>query len=140
MRNNSVKTNQELNWYYFDASGKALGRLSSEIACILRGKHKPTFSPNLDMGDYVVVVNADNFILTGKKEEQKRYYKHTGYIGNLKEFTVKDLKEKKPGDILKRAVYGMLPDNKLRDKQMKKLKIYSSSEHPHKEIKFINQG
>lgn len=137
---NKEENTKTVDWYLFDAKDEVLGRLASKIAFILRGKHKSSFAPHLDMGDYCVVINADKFILTGKKEEQKRYYKHTGYIGNLKEFKVKDLKEKQPGEVLRRAIYGMLPSNKLRDLQLKKLKIYSEDTHPHKEIKFKNQG
>jgi len=123
-------------WYLIDAKEQILGRVSTKIANILRGKDKPTFRPNQDQGDFVVVINADKFILTGKKVDQKRYYKHTGYLGNLKTQTVPELLKTKPGEIIKRSVLGMLPKNKLQDEFMSRLKIYASAEHPHKNIKF----
>ncbi len=106
-----------------DATNKVLGRLATQIALLLRGKHKPDFTPNKDTGDFVVVENVDKIKLTGKKLKQKVYYHHTGYLGSLKETPLKKLFEKKPGEILKRAVFGMLPKNKLRAKQIKRLKI-----------------
>jgi large subunit ribosomal protein L13 len=107
----------------FDASGLVLGRLATKIADSLRGKRKPSFRPYLSMGDKVVVQNAAKIVLTGNKLEQKKYYHHTGYLGHLKTITAKELMIKDPGDILKRAVYGMLPKNKLRDGWMKNLTI-----------------
>jgi large subunit ribosomal protein L13 len=107
----------------FDASGKILGRLASEIASVLRGKNKPSFRPNLVVGDKVLVKNAAKIMVTGNKLEQKMYYHHTGYLGNLKAKKLKDIMGKNPGEALERAVYGMLPKNKLRDIWMKNLKI-----------------
>lgn len=107
----------------FDASGKVLGRLATEIAVVLRGKNKPSFRPNLLMGDKVVVENASKIVITGNKVEQKVYQRHTGYLGHLKTVTLKEIMVKNPGDALKRAVYGMLPKNKLRDTWMRNLEI-----------------
>ena len=134
--------NKEENrdWYLFDAKDQILGRLSTQIADLLRGKNKTDFLPNLDGGDYVVVVNADSFILTGKKADQNRYYRHTGYLGNLKTETVSELKAKKRGEILKIAVTGMLPKNKLQDKFLARLRLFSGENHPYNGIKFKNQG
>lgn len=132
--------NVQKDWYLIDAKGKALGRIATEVADLLRGKKKVDFVPNQDRGDYVVVINADDFILTGNKEQTKRYYKHTGYLGNLKTTTVTELKEKKPGEVLKKAVTGMLPKNKLQDDFLSRLKIYTTTEHPHVNVKFKNQG
>ena len=113
----------ERKTHTIDATNKVLGRLATQIALLLRGKHKPDFTPNKDTGDFVVVENVDKIKLTGKKLKQKIYYHHTGYLGSLKETPLKKLFEKKPGEILKRAVFGMLPKNKLRAKQIKRLKI-----------------
>ncbi|MCX6808722.1 MAG: 50S ribosomal protein L13 [Candidatus Berkelbacteria bacterium] len=126
------------NWYHLDAKGKVLGRLATEIANLLRGKDKTNFAANLDQGDYVVVTNADAFVLTGKKVDQKRYYRHTGYLGNLKTYTVPELLKDKPGEILTKAVEGMLPHNRLQKGFMDRLKVYSSDSHPHQNIKFKN--
>lgn len=134
-----TENNLKRDWYIFDADKAVLGRLATQIADLLRGKKKPIFVNNQDFGDYVVVINAEKVVLTGKKEEQKRYYKHTGYIGNLKTKTVADLREKKPELILKHAVLGMLPKNTLRDKFIGRLKIYTGKEHPHQNVKFVNQ-
>lgn len=106
-----------------DAADRVLGRLATEIATFLRGKHKPDFVPYKDIGDFVVVKNADKIKFTGKKIEQKKYYHHTGYIGHLKEIPLKKIFEKNPGETIKRAVYGMLPKNKLRKEQIKRLKF-----------------
>lgn len=132
------KNIENREWYLFDAKDQVLGRLATQIADLLRGKKKVNFMPNSDTGDYVVVINADNFILTGHKEEQKRYYKHTGYLGNLKTFTVADLKKDKPGEVLRKAVSGMLPMNKLRPIFLSRLKVYAESTHPHDGITFKN--
>ena len=132
------QSNENRKWYFFDAKDYVLGRLSTEIAVLLRGKNKIEFANNLDCGDYVVIVNAEKIQLTGKKEEQKRYYKHTGYIGNLKETNVPELRAKKPEQIILRAVMGMLPKNKLQDLFMARLKVYKGSTHPHPNIKFEN--
>lgn len=118
-------------WYVVDAKDRVLGRLATQIAMRLRGKHKPIFTPHADTGDFVVVVNADKVALTGKKWDKKIYYHHTGYTGNLKQISAKKLLEKKPEDILRFAVKGMLPKNSLGRRQMKKLKIYVGTDHPH---------
>ncbi len=119
------------SWYLIDADGIALGRLASEAAQRLRGKNKPQFVPFADTGDFVVVVNAEKILLTGRKLEQKVYYRHTGYIGGLKSITAKKLKEKRPEEIIRQAVKGMLPKNSLGRKLNKKLKVYVGPEHPH---------
>jgi len=121
----------EKNWYVVDAEGKVLGRLASEIATRLRGKHKPNYSTFMDVGDFIVVINADKVKLTGNKLENKKYYHHTGFIGGIKETTAKELLEKKPTEVLHKAVKGMLPKNTLGRAQLKKLKIYAGTEHPH---------
>ena len=118
-------------WYVVDAKDKVLGRLATQIAMHLRGKHKPVFTPHADTGDFVVVVNADKIALTGKKWDKKIYYHHTGYTGGLKQISAKKLLEKKPEDILRFAVKGMLPKNSLGRRQLKKLKIYVGTDHPH---------
>jgi ribosomal protein L13 len=119
------------DWYLVDASGKNLGRLASEIALRLRGKHKPEYTPNLDTGDYIIVVNAEKISVTGKKNKDKIYYHHTGYIGNLKSATYDEMQSKKPGRVLEIAVKGMLPKGPLGRSMLKKLKIYAGSEHQH---------
>ena len=119
------------DWYIIDATGKTLGRLASKVAHILMGKHKVNYVPHLDVGDYIVVINADKIVLTGKKLSKKIYYKHSGYPGGLKEKVYKELMEEKPEFVFKKAVKGMLPKNKLSRKMFKKLKVYSGSKHPH---------
>ena len=121
----------ERKWYLVDATDKTLGRLSSKIASILRGKHKPIFTPHVDCGDYVVVINAEKIEVTGKKRDNKVYRHHTGYIGNLKEINFKKLQEKKPEEIIRLSVSGMLPKNKLRAPMMKRLRIFAGPEHVH---------
>ena len=121
----------ERNWYVVDAAGKTLGRLASEIAQYIRGKHKPTFTPHVDMGDYVVVVNAEKVKLTGKKWDDKKHYSHTNYPGGINEITYRELRAKNPEFIIEKAVKGMLPHNKLGKKMVKKLKVYSGENHPH---------
>ena len=121
----------EKKWYLVDARDRVLGRLATQIAMRLRGKHKPIFTPHADTGDFVIVVNADKVKLTGKKWTDKIYYRHTGYMGGLKEISAKKLLEKKPTDILRFAVKGMLPKNSLGRRQLRKLKIYAGPEHPH---------
>ncbi len=121
----------ERKWHLVDAEGKILGRLASRIAQILSGKDKPIYTPHLDVGDFVVVINAEKVKVTGGKEEKKIYYRHTGYPGGLKERTYEELLSKKPQDIIRKAVRGMLPKNKLRRQMFKKLKVYTGSEHPH---------
>jgi len=118
-------------WYIVDAKGQILGRLASKVATILRGKHKETYTPHLDMGDHVVVVNASKIHVTGRKEEQKTYYHHTGYPGGLKAETFNKLLQKDPEKIIRSAVWGMLPHNRLGRKMIKKLKVYSELDHPH---------
>ena len=125
------KEEVQREWYVVDATGKTLGRLASEIAKILIGKQKPTYTPHVDNGDFVVVINADKVYVTGKKLNEKVYYKHTGYTGHLKETTLKEMLQKKPEEVIRLAVKGMLPKNKLRDRRMKRLKVYAASEHPH---------
>jgi len=118
-------------WVIVDGSNIPLGRVASQIAHILRGKHKASFVPHLDCGDNVIVINAEKISLSGNKWEQKTYYHHTGYIGGIKAITAKDLFQKKPEQMITKAVKGMLPKNKLANKQIKNLKVYVGSEHPH---------
>ena len=122
----------EKDWYVVNAEDKILGRLAAEIALRLRGKHKPSFSTFIDNGDFIVVTNAEKIKLTGNKWEKKKYYSHTGYMGGIKEATAQELMDKHPTQLLEKAVKGMLPKNKLGRAQLKKLKIYAGSEHPHK--------
>ncbi len=119
------------DWFLIDASGKTLGRLASEIARRLRGKHKPEYTPHVDTGDYIVVVNADKIRVTGRKATDKMYHHHTGYIGNLKSISFEKLQQKAPGRVLELAVKGMLPKNPLGRAMYRKLKIYAGSEHKH---------
>jgi len=121
----------EKKWHVVDATGKILGRLASQIAIKLRGKDKPIFTPHMDAGDFVIVINAEKIKLTGRKWDNKYYYHHTGYMGGLKKITARKLLEKKPEEIIRHAVRGMLPKNKLGRRLLKKLKIYSGPEHPH---------
>ena len=121
----------EKKWYVVDAENKVLGRLASEIANRLRGKHKPTFSDFIDNGDFIVVTNAEKVALTGNKLDDKKYYRHTGYMGGLKETSAKELLAKHPTDLIMHAVRGMLPKNKIGRAQLKKLKIYAGKNHPH---------
>ncbi|CAK8725192.1 LSU ribosomal protein L13P [Candidatus Electrothrix aarhusensis] len=118
-------------WCVVDADGKVLGRIATEIARRLRGKHKPTFCNFQDNGDFVVVVNADRVHLTGTKWDDKIYYRHTGFMGGIKDRTAKEVREKSPEDLIVMAVKGMLPKNKLGRAQLKKLKVYAGAEHPH---------
>lgn len=131
----------ERKWYVVDAAGMVVGRLASQVASVLRGKNKPTFTPNVDCGDYVIVINADKMVLTGKKLEQKYYRYHTGYVGGLKEIQFKRMMEQYPEKVLQNAVKGMLPKNSLGRGMAKKLKVYAGSEHNHEaqqpiELKF----
>ena len=125
------KEEVERKWYLVDAKDKILGRLASKIATILMGKHKPTWAPHIDTGDFVVVVNAEKIKVTGKKLADKKYYRHSGYLGGLKEETLYSLLQKSPETVIKLAVKGMLPHNKLGRKMLKKLKVYRGPEHPH---------
>jgi large subunit ribosomal protein L13 len=121
----------ERGWYVVDAKGQTLGRLASRIAPILKGKHKPTYTPHLDCGDFVVVVNAEKVRVTGRKLDQKFYHRHSGYPGGLKSISLRDQLEKNPERVLQAAVRGMLPKNKLGRRMVKKLKVYAGDEHPH---------
>jgi large subunit ribosomal protein L13 len=121
----------ERRWYVVDAEGQTLGRLATEIARILRGKNKPQYTPHVDTGDFVVVVNAEKVVVTGKKAEQKVYRRHSGYPGGLKETSYEQMMERRPTEILRRAVKGMMPKNRLARQQLRKLKIYAGPEHPH---------
>ncbi len=118
-------------WWIVDAEDKTLGRLASRIAQILRGKHKPTFVPHLDNGDFVIVTNAEKIRVTGNKEEQKTYFKHSGYPGAGKHISLKSLREKHPERIIQISVKGMCPHNRLGRQQLKKMKVYAGAEHPH---------
>ncbi|MCR1808658.1 50S ribosomal protein L13 [Haploplasma modicum] len=118
-------------WFVVDAEGKTLGRLATEVASVLRGKHKPIYTPHVDCGDYVIVVNADKIKLTGKKWDQKIYYSHSGYNGGLSEKTAKEVMEKFPTRMVEKAVKGMLPKTSLGEDMYRKLYVYAGSEHPH---------
>ncbi len=132
MKTQSITSKQaDRRWWVVDMEGQTLGRAATRIALVLRGKNKPTFTPHEDTGDFVIIVNADKFELTGRKRENKRYYHHTGTIGGLKETTVERLVEDKPGEVVRRAVAGMMPKTKLGRRMLKKLKVYSGSTHPH---------
>ncbi|RJX20603.1 MAG: 50S ribosomal protein L13 [Desulforudis sp.] len=125
------KEDVEHKWYILDAAGKPLGRLATEAAVILRGKHRPTFTPHVDTGDNVIIINAEKVVLTGNKLDQKIYYRHSGYPGGLKEMTYRQLMAKKPEEAVRKAVVGMLPQTKLGAAIAKKLKVYSGADHPH---------
>lgn len=121
----------ERKWYVIDAEGKTLGRMASEAAAILRGKHKPTYTPHVDCGDYVIIVNADKVVVTGKKRKEKIYKRHTGYPGGLREMTFEQLMEKHPTEVVRHAIKGMMPNGKLGRQMYKKLKVYAGPEHNH---------
>jgi len=121
----------ERRWHLIDAEGKTLGRLATEIATLLRGKHKPQYTPHVDTGDFVVVVNAEKVIVTGKKAEQKVYYRHSGRPGGLRETSYEVMLERKPTEVLRKAVRGMMPKTRLGRQQFRKLKLYAGPEHPH---------
>ena len=121
----------ERKWYVVDAEGKHLGRLATEIVRVLRGKNKPHYTPHVDVGDFVVVVNADRVVVTGRKAEQRVYRRHSGYPGGMKETSYEQMLARKPTEVLRKAVYGMMPKTRLARKQFKKLKIYAGPEHPH---------
>ncbi len=118
-------------WYVLDAEGRTLGSVAAEAAHLLRGKHKPTFAPHADCGDFVIVTNVDKIVLTGNKLEKKMYYHHTGYIGNMKKIQYKTLMAQKPEFVLKKAVKGMLPANTIGAKSLTRLRVYCGAEHPH---------
>ena len=121
----------ERKWYVIDAEGETLGRLAVRVANILRGKNKPEYTPNVDTGDFVIVINAEKVLVSGNKETDKIYYHHTGFPGGLKSASVKEVREKFPERLIENAVKGMLPHNTLGDEQFQKLKVYAGSEHPH---------
>ena len=132
MKTFSLKKSEiEKKWWLADADGKTLGRFASEIAKILRGKHKVQFSPHLDMGDFVIVINAEKVFLSGNKETSKKYFSHSGYPGSVKELSVEEVRNKKPESILINAVKGMIPHNRLGRTILSHLKVYSGPEHPH---------
>jgi len=126
------------DWYIIDATGKPLGRVSTEAARLLRGKHKPIFTPNTDTGDFVIIINAGQVVLTGNKLEQKKYYHHSGYPGGIKEVAYKDLMATRPTLVVEKAVRGMLPHNRLGRSLFTKLKVYAGNEHPHTAQKPLN--
>lgn len=133
MNNKTEMAGQDVGrtWYVVDAAGKTLGRLASQVAAILRGKHKPMFTPHVDMGDYVVVVNADKVVVTGKKPVQKVYYRHSGYPGGFKSISFRELVARNPERAVQLAVRGMLPHTRLGRQMVKKLKVYRGPRHPH---------
>ncbi len=132
MKTSSLTTKDIVQkWYLIDCSGKKLGRLSVQIANILRGKNKPEYTPNSDVGDFVILINAERIEISGNKSKDKIYFKHTGYPGNLKEINFQDLLNKDPEKVLRNAVKGMLPRNRLNRKIINKLKVYSGENHPH---------
>jgi large subunit ribosomal protein L13 len=132
MKTYSAKPREiEQSWYLVDAEGETLGRLATEIADVLRGKRKPAYTPHVDTGDFVVVVNAEKIHVTGNKLEQKIYYRHSGYPGGLRERTLAEQLQRRPEEVIRKAVKGMLPKNRLAAAQLKKLKVYAGPEHPH---------
>ena len=122
---------RERDWYVVDATGKTLGRLATQIADVLRGKRKPTYTPHVDVGDFVIVINAEKIAVTGKKREDKRYYRHSGYPGGLRSRTFEEMIARRPEEVLRLAVKGMIPRNRLGRQQLRKLKVYAGPEHPH---------
>tara|TARA_Y100000816_G_C25745731_1_gene392298 strand:+ start:59 stop:487 length:429 start_codon:yes stop_codon:yes gene_type:complete len=132
MKTKSFKTSEvNQKWHLIDAENKTLGRLTSKVSKILMGKNKPQYTPNNDLGDYVIIINAEKIKLTGNKEIQKKYYRHSGFPGGLKTTKLSDLRQDKPEQIVIKAVKGMLPKNKLSNNMLSKLKVYKGSEHPH---------
>jgi large subunit ribosomal protein L13 len=127
----ATPSNRERNWLLVDASEKTLGRLATQIADALRGKRKPTYTPHIDTGDFVVVVNAEKIRVTGSKLQDKRYYKHSGYPGGLRTRTLQEMLDRRPEEVIRLAVKGMLPRNRLGRQQMRKLKVYAGPDHPH---------
>lgn len=123
------KTDITRSWYIVDAAGKSVGRLATEVATVLRGKNKPTFTPHLDTGDGVVVINAEQVVLTGNKWKDKKYYRYSGYVGNLKVTTAEKMHEKKPTFIVETAIAGMIPRTKFKNEILKRLKVYAGAEH-----------
>lgn len=133
MKNTFIQKKEDVvrSWYVIDATDIPLGRLATKAADVLRGKHKPTYTPNVDCGDYVIVINASKVALTGNKLEDKMYYNHSGYPGGLRERTAKVMKEQYPIEMIERAVKGMIPHTRLGNKEAKKLFVYAGNEHPH---------
>lgn len=133
MKNSYMQKKEEVvrNWYVIDASGKNLGRIATKAAHILRGKHKPTFTPHVDCGDCVIIINASEVNLTGNKLDDKIYYNHSGYTGGLRERTAREMKENYPVEMIERAIKGMLPKGRLGRQMYKKLFVYAGNEHPH---------
>jgi large subunit ribosomal protein L13 len=127
----ATPSTRERNWLLVDANGQTLGRLATQIADALRGKTKPEYTPHCDTGDFVVVVNAEKIAVTGNKRADKKYYRHTGYPGGIKERTLNDMLERRPEEVIRKAVKGMLPRNRLARKQLTKLKVYAGPDHPH---------
>ncbi|MGD2077444.1 MAG: 50S ribosomal protein L13 [Chloroflexota bacterium] len=125
------ETDVERGWHVVDAEGQTLGRLATTIATVLRGKHKPTYSPSVDTGDYVIVVNAEKIHVTGRRMDQKVYYRHSGYVGGLREISLRQQLEQRPERVISSAVRGMLPKNKLGRRMFKRLKVYAGPDHPH---------
>ena len=133
MKNTFMQKKQEIkrDWYVIDAEGQTLGRVAAKVAHVLRGKHKPTFTPHVDCGDFVVITNASKIVLTGNKLDDKMYYNHSGYPGGLRERTTRTMKENYPVEMMERAVKGMLPKGRLGRQMYRKLFVYAGSEHPH---------
>jgi len=127
----ATPANRERNWLVVDATDKTLGRLATQIADTLRGKHKPQYTPHCDVGDFVIVVNAERIAVTGKKREEKTYYRHSGYPGGLRSRTLEEMLDRRPEEVIRLAVKGMLPRNRLARAQLRKLKIYAGPDHPH---------
>ena len=127
----ATPANRERNWLVVDAAGETLGRLATQIADRLRGKHKPEYTPHCDVGDFVVVINCEKIAVTGKKRQEKLYHRHSGYPGGLRTRTLNDMLERKPEEVIRLAVKGMLPRNRLARAQLRKLKVYTGPEHPH---------
>jgi large subunit ribosomal protein L13 len=127
----ATPTTRERNWVVVDASGQTLGRLATQVADALRGKRKPDYTPHCDVGDFVIVVNAEKVAVTGRKLEQKRYYRHSGYPGGLRSRTLAEMLDRQPEEVIRKAVRGMLPRTRLGRAQLRKLKVYAGPEHPH---------
>jgi large subunit ribosomal protein L13 len=127
----ATSQDRERVWYVVDAENKTLGRLATQIADVLRGKRKPTYTPHVDVGDFVIVTNAEKVAVTGDKREKKIYWRHSGYPGGIRSRTLGDMLEKRPEDVIRKAVKGMLPRNRLARQQLRKLKVYAGPEHPH---------
>ena len=127
----ATPTDRQRDWYVVDAEGRTLGRLATQIADALRGKRKPEYTPHIDTGDFIVVVNAEKITVTGNKRQQKRYYRHSGYPGGLRSRTLQEMLDRRPEEVIRNAVKGMLPRNKLGRAQLNKLKVYAGPDHPH---------